>query len=91
MAPLPDFNLPFNPAMFDNFFPDEEGPVEARKRLLEHGKHFCRVRRYSLDQWKNLVMKDSETRYYAKLIGGSLYLHHLGMWIWQPLSRRHAA
>lgn len=77
--------------MYDCFFPDDEGPVEARKRLLDHAKHFHRVRGFSLEQWKMLVMRDSETRYYAKLIGGDLFLHHLGMWVWKPISRRHAA
>lgn len=77
----------FYEAMFDSWFPDEEGPVEARKRLERHAKHFCRMRGWTLNQWLDLLHKDPETRYYVSLIGGQTYAEHLGMLVWYPTKR----
>lgn len=77
----------YDPTIFDSLYPDEEGSIEARKRLVSHAQHFCRMRRLAPAVWVEIVMKDPEYRYYVTLIGGPLFLKHLAMWVWQPINR----
>jgi hypothetical protein len=78
--------MSFNSVTFDSFYPDEEGIIEARKRLIGNA-YEANVDIYTEKEWIAEVMSDAELKYYTELIGGPDYLHHIAKLVWNPLLR----
>ncbi len=78
----------FFPDNFDQFYPDEEGKIEARKRLIFHARHYYNTAQVGLtdrmvaDFWKLEVTQNKEYSHYINLLSDTPYVvDHIISWI----------
>lgn len=73
----------FDEASFNKFYPQEEGLIEARKRLLFSADEAYNDMR-NIQWWWALVAHDPELSFYVSLLGENI-VEHIGMFTWFPL------
>lgn len=78
--------MTFSAEAFDSFWPDEEGLIEARKRLMENARYFYYFDDRPPDAWMKLVFESPDLRHYLSLIGEDKLLHIVSV-VWKGLGR----
>lgn len=78
--------MTFNKASFDSFYPDEEGLIEARKRLVHSAEYqYCELMMDA--EWKKAVHRDEQLSYFVELLGGDEILDHIIRMVWYGFER----
>lgn len=76
----------FSQDAFDSFWPDEEGLIEARKRLIENARYFYLFDDRPSEAWVKIVRESDDLSYYLSLIGEE-NLPHIIEWVWKGIGR----
>lgn len=74
----------FSETAFDSFFPDEEGQIEARKRLVWDARH-AHANGKSPAQWFTAALRSKEMCHYVSLLNEQDILEHIAEWVWQSM------
>ncbi len=76
--------MSFSQSSFEMFYPEEEGEIEARKRLVSCAKQ-ARDSGFSFWEWEKWLSMNKEYTFYISLLpAGSL--RHIGSWVWVGLN-----
>lgn len=87
--------MTFSETAFESFYPDEEGQIEARKRLIFHARHFF-VKNASenvsdeilAQKWKTEILNNKEYRFYLCLLSEPEVLEHIIAWVFVGFSAK---